>query len=517
MIQSCLWRRASHGLFVLCFVAGCASQPAGTSTQTIDSSASPEAQATPWRIPLTPRPPVEYQDVYPIALGGTYLTNPGMGWQQDAESQHPDLLPETVAYGVRHHIGWNTLNPADGVYDWSALDAELEQAVAQGKQYSFRVQTMAGGNFGGAKLPDWVLEAGAVLMPSGAPDYSNCIYQEKWAAFVDRLIARYDGNLNIAYIDISGYGDFNEWSWGEQTHWDGAWESDVTKGVYDPAAFQSLDGQARRRLADMFIGGAFQHHACRDRNDEVHYVDYSYRGFQRTQLLMPYGGIRQSTQYVASRRRDVGFRFDCLGGESPDRVIAAAGETWRSAPVVFELCQPEAFSLDVAHTVLTQTHGSLVHDNYSALTPAAAQDLMLRVGYRYVLRSARLPMTGAPGEELRISMDWLNTGTSPAYARMGQDFRLHFYLVGQNGQTAVDQILPTDISTWMPADTLGGQPPDYLVDAAIGLSPQLPVGVYKLAVEILDHRTGLPISLGFGTPDAMGRYPLATVTVGEGS
>ncbi len=501
------WTIRLGGLCLTWLLAGCAGQ------QLLPTQ--PAKPSAPAIKTVTPRPSVKYHEVQFLALDGAYLSNPGMGWQQDVKSDHPDVLPETVAYSVRHDIAWLVLNPAEGIYDWSALDAELERAVSQGKQYSFRVQTMSGGTFGGEKVPDWVLRAGATLTASGGPDYSNCTYQEKWAEFVDALIARYDGNLSIAYIDISGYGDFNEWSWGDQTEWDDAWATASITGAYDPADFETLDGQARRRLADMFIGESFSHHACRDKGSQIHYVDYSYAGFQHTQLVMPYGGVRQSSQYVAWRRRDVGFRFDCLGAEDPNRIITLAGDIWRWAPVAFELCPPDRFSMDVARLELMDSHGSLVHDNFSALSTDEAKSLMLGVGYRYVLRSALVPDIAVPGDDLHVTMNWQNVGTAPAYPRMGQDFKLHLYLIGDSGQAALDGLVPTDVSAWMPADIPGGIPPDIPVIVTLHLPAELPAGKYELKAAIVDARTGLPIQLGFDGPDSNGRYLLATVTVGE--
>ena len=488
-------------------IVGCAPQgaPIATAFPALTSTTVPTS---------TPRL-VHYVEVHPPVLDGVYLTNPGMGWQQDIKSENRDILPETVAYAVRRDLAWSVLNPAEGIYDWSALDAELTQAMSAGKQYSFRVQTMSGGVFGGARVPEWVLQAGAVILPSGEPDYSNCTFQDKWGEFVNSLAARYDGNPNIAYIDISGYGTFNEWADSDQTQTDPAWETAAATHAYAASAFQSLDGQARRRLADMFIGQSFQQHACRDHRNQVHRVDYAYSGFQHTQLIMPYSSILQSTQYVAWRRPDVGFRFDCLGGGNPDKIIAAAGDTWQRAPVVFELCPPDDFSLAVARSVLMQAHGSLVHDNFSALTFDDAKNLMLNVGYRYVLHSATVPETATPGDGLFIRMDWQNTGSAPAYPRMGQQFELHLYLIAADGQAALDGTAPVDVAAWMPAAVPGAVLPDNLVNLTMHLPDGLPAGVYQFEVAIIDLRTGQPVQLGFGQRDASGRYPVAPVQVGE--
>ncbi|HEX8991332.1 MAG TPA: DUF4832 domain-containing protein [Anaerolineales bacterium] len=456
-------------------------------------------------------PPTVYLETHPSTVDDTYLSNPGIGWQRGSNPQGLVDLPETVAYAVRSTIAWAVLNPAEGVYDWSVLDSELEQAISAGEQFSFRVYTMAGEGFGGQRIPGWVRTEGATLQSSGEPDYSNCVYQQRWGDFVNALIQRYDGNPNIAFIDISGYGSFNEWDWGDETEWDPAWKDAFTTGTPGPWAFQTLDGQARRRLADMFIGGTFARHECRAQNGQIESVDYAYDGFRKTQLVMPFAGINQSTQYVRARRIDVGFRYDCLGRQKDEQlVIQAAGDTWRHAPVVFELCDPSYYTTESAQAVSQQTHASLIHDNGSELDVQTLANLLQNVGYKYVLQSAKLSGTVQAGSTLSLSMVWHNVGLAPAYPKMGQDFRLHVYLVAGTGQgTPVDELVSADIATWMPADSPGGKPPDNSILAELKIPSSLESGTYEVKVAILDQRTGQPIQLGLKDPDGEGRYLVA--------
>ncbi len=466
----------------------------------------------------TPTPPVvEVREIRPALLQGKYLANPGIGWQADGDVSSPVDLPETVAYADRRTISWRTLNPAKGEYDWSALDAELDQATAAGEQFSFRVYSMAGQLSGGQRMPQWVLKEGVALTPSGEPDYSNCVYQQRWGEFVDALVQRYDGNPNIAFIDISGYGDFNEWSWQDQTQWDEEWKNAYQNGSPDPAAFKTLDGQARRRLADMFIGGSFSQHACRDGHGRTSLVDYAYPGFRQTQLVMPFAGINQSTQYVHWRRSDVGFRYDCLGRSADDRlVLDAARNAWQRAPVVFELCSQEQFSMASALTVLQRTHGSLVHDNGHNQDVEKLRALLSNVGYRYALRSASLAESPRAGGQLSLSMIWQNLGWAPSYPGMGQNFQLHLLLVDASGQQApIDEIVPVDIAAWMPAEDLLQSPPENKVDFTLSLPTRLRTGAYELKVAIIDQRTGRPIQLAFEGVDANGRYLIDTIQINQ--
>jgi hypothetical protein len=423
-------------------------------------------------------------------------------------------------YPHRSEISWQQLNPAEGIYRWEILDGFLEAAISQGKQLSFRVYTMRGESFGGHQIPDWVLEDGAQLLPSGEPDYSNCVYQQRWGEFVEALRVRYDGNPNIAFIDISGYGNFSEWSWrDEQTRWDYTWEKAYEDGKASRETMRNLDSQARRRLADMFIGGSFEKHRCRGTNRRIQTIAYDYPGFQTTQLVMPYAGIRQSTQYVFTQRPDVGFRYDCLGrSDSDTEIIEGLGieleQIWRQAPIVFEFCgYLEDDFLVPAEELLQAAHGSLVHDNLIEYRDERAiRDLMRNVGYRYVLHHISYPSEVQSGESMEMEMIWQNVGYAPSYPKMGQIFRLEFSLVDEQGKMAAVFPIEADIASWMPADPFGSVPPEYEITQSI-LIPPIPPGTYITHIAIIDTRTGKPIRLAIGEQDLDGRYILDEIKV----
>jgi hypothetical protein len=460
-----------------------------------------------------PPPTTEVLQITPLKLD-TYLTNPGMGWQDDPQSVTSMNIPETVSYSDRQKIGWAKLNPAEGVYDWSSLDAQLNQAIRDGKQFSFRIYTYVGEEYGGNMVPAWVRAKGARFLPSGEPDYSSCAYQEAWGEFVDELIRVYDGNPNIAFIDISGYGNFNEWSWqGAQTEWDQQWANDYENGTPSAASFQTLDGQARRRLVDAFIGGSFDGHQCRAQNGEIILVNYSYPGFRKTQLLMPYAGILQSTQYAYSRRTDIGFRHDCLGRDGAalyDKVGFQINKIWKNAPVVYELCRPNEVDLEGAGRLLQMTHASIVHNNSSHYPQEQLEEMLSEVGYRYFLKSADLSVGG---RSVDIAMEWQNTGFAPSYPRMGQDFRLYFDLVDRSGLPVFRELIPADISAWQPAAASQTEPPGYRISHRFQIPSSVLDGTYQAGLTILDLRTGKPIHLSFEGGNKNGVYILSPITI----
>ncbi len=451
-------------------------------------SASPAAAAT----------------VHPAGVS-TYLPNPGIGFQAMHDLASP-VLPETVAYR-RPQYGWDAQNPAEGIYDFTAVDADLATAVSLGKQFSFRIYTMRGETFGGHKVPAWVVAKGAVIQ-SGQPRYSNCVYQQYWADFVEQMRLRYDGDPDIAYIDISGYGNFNEWSWQTQTEWDDDFANPTT-----------LDGMARKRLADMFLGGSGTI-TCSLSGGGTQSVSYSYPGFQQTQLVMPYAGIQQSTRYVASRRADVGFREDCLGSpEHTDDMLVKVGDVidgvWPNAPVVYELCGEE--DLAAATDVLETTHGSAVHENGGDNVVAELYDLLRFAGYRFALDEATFPDASFPTGSLAVDLTWNNLGLAPAYARMGQDFEARFYLLEGDGDVAASWVLASDPNDWMPADPAGSAAPDQTVSQSLSLPMGLTLASYTAAVGIFDLRRGEHIAIANAGLDAENRLPLGTIAFGDGS
>ena len=436
-----------------------------------------------------------------------YLVNPGIGWQFGPDPNGVNI-PETVAYSIRREIGWSILNPAEGIYDWEALDAQLSDAVQSGKQFSFRVYTMIGEPFGGHMVPDWVIQKDNMLLPTGEPDYSNCSYQEEWSKFVEQLIIRYDGNPNIAFIDISGYGDFNEWSWQSvQTTWDDKWADTYPVGQGSAEDFQTLDGQARRRLVDMFIGGDYSSHNCHQSDGTVLSMPYSYKGFQKTQLVMPYAGIAQSTQYVVSRRSDVGFRFDCLGNPEMDFYQKIGDEIlkiWKNAPIVYELCSPFRVDLENAREVLRKTHGSMIHDNGSTESYYDLLSLAGEAGYKYFLSSAKV---GMENRRLIVQMNWINIGLAPNYPGMGQDFALKLYLEDEVGEKKIYLPVNTDISNWLPAGS-GETPLQNEVDVSFDIPENTDSGNYVLKTSIIDLRTEKHILLAINDTNNDGSFTI---------
>ncbi|MFZ0738884.1 MAG: DUF4832 domain-containing protein [Candidatus Acidiferrales bacterium] len=162
---------------------------------------------------------------------GTALVNPSMGWifyyyddnltQFNSSISSTDTLDYFPGLSVVYmRLAWSYLEPVEGIFDWTLLDGPAQRFIANGKKIAFRFTTSESDSPSFA-TPKWVQEAGAKgyyfekskgVVTSGThwePDYDDPVYLSKLAGFLQALAARYDGNPNVAFIDVA-FG-----TWGE--------------------------------------------------------------------------------------------------------------------------------------------------------------------------------------------------------------------------------------------------------------------------------------------------------------
>lgn len=133
-----------------------------------------------------------------------------------ALADQDDALPGAVldnpnVDGLALRYSWKQLEPREGVFNWSPIDAQVTAAAKHRKKVSLGVTA-------GIRTPDWVYAAGAGYYsfiwdkPWGAPICSSQripipwdpVYLAKWDAFVRALGARYAHNSNVVYVKITG-------------------------------------------------------------------------------------------------------------------------------------------------------------------------------------------------------------------------------------------------------------------------------------------------------------------------
>jgi len=162
---------------------------------------------------------------------GEALANPGMGWVlhhydniafnyggELAPSDTVDDFPGVTVVYLR--IAWSYLEPEEGRFVWSVLDTAAQRWLDKGKQIALRISCSE--SFMRYATPPWVEKAGAKgynftprtgVDPNGPywePDYDDPVFLEKLDHFLAALADRYDGNPEVAFIDVGSVGVWGE-------------------------------------------------------------------------------------------------------------------------------------------------------------------------------------------------------------------------------------------------------------------------------------------------------------------
>ena len=429
--------------------------------------------------------PVEIDDV---------LVNPGMGittfqrfngqelnpaftWSErgpveklpDA-AQKPDFPETSIAY-LRWY--WSALEPEPGKFHWEIIDLALEEAARHDQRLAIRLMPYSDRD----PLPAWYRDSGArrankATDKDGAiwqPDFSDPLFLKYWGELVAEAGKRYDGNATLDSVDISSIG-----YWGE------GWSS------YMPAF------SAQQPLIDIWLNS-----------------------FRRTTLLMNFD---EPEALAYGTRHGAGWRLDCLGDMRakdpemldiyPQQVVRSGiQDVWQHAPVSLETCgtpstwKRDGFDVNYILNQALRWHITSLNVKSSPIPPEWKKqftDFEKHMGYRFILRRLEYPAKATPGEEIPIHMWWLNAGVAPIY----RHYRLAVEL--QSAQKSLVLHLPADVTKWLPGDAV--------VDQSLQISRDLPPGIYRFRVALLDPETNKPaVSLAIKGRRADGWYDLGSL------
>ena len=186
----------------------------------------------------TPAPTVDARVTVRPADHGRALVNPGMGFvlhhydnslvsygSKLAPSDPLDDFPGLSTVYLR--LAWSYVEPEEGRFDWSVVDTTAQRWIARGNKIALRFS--ASESDPGVGAPLWVkaagakgyfFEAGKGVVPEAPglpwePDFDDPVFLAKLDRFLAAAAARYDGDPNVAFVDVGSFG-----IWGEgQTFW----------------------------------------------------------------------------------------------------------------------------------------------------------------------------------------------------------------------------------------------------------------------------------------------------------
>lgn len=343
---------------------------------------------------------------------GRALVNPSMGWvlhhydnsleKYGSKLALEDTVDDYPGVSVIYlRLAWGLLEPEEGRFNWSLVDAPAQKWIAKGKQIALRLSASESGME--YATPKWVERAGAKgyrFTPGKGeeaqgrcwePDYNDPVFLAKLENFLKAAAARYDDSPHVAFVDVGSFG-----VWGEgHTYWS-------TKRPYDAATV-------------------------------IRHLELHARVFRKTLLaanddFVSHGRGPESI----SKARELGMtlRDDSILVEPPPRSwyhAEMASAFWPRLPVVLE---SEHYGSSVKKNAWGD--GSLYlkaveeyHAAYASVhwwprefleaNRGVVEAINRRLGYRLQLVSAAWPYAANRGESTEVRWTWRNAGVAPCY------------------------------------------------------------------------------------------------------
>ncbi len=448
----------------------------------------------------------EYTVVRPADTGAA-LVNPGMGWTMHFYSNRPenygsrlepsDTLEDFPGLSVVYlRVPWAYLEPEEGQFNWAMLDTPAQRWIAEGKRVALRLTCSE--NWMKFATPEWVAQAGArgtfyqygsgpaEQGPSWDPIFDDPVFLRKLDAFLAAAAARYDGNPNVAFIDIGSFG-----LWGEgHTH----------------ASSRQDDIEIQKRHIDLHLRHFRKTQLC---------ISDDFAGHDRPGSEFPI------TDYALSK--GVTLRDDSILVQPPPRSWYHAGmaqKFWPVLPVILEhehydaskargAWKPELLlqAVEDYHASYMSIHGwprILLEENRGVI-----DQINRRMGYRLHPAEVAWPAVIRAGEHFTVRWVWSNKGVAPCLPGAYPALTL------KDARGGIVSVL-TDETLDLKTLRVGppGEAPDTRHESVFRVAlhaPATPPGVYDLHVSA-GLRDGTPtLALPLQHDDGQRRYRLGTI------
>lgn len=438
--------------------------------------------------------------VKPAGLQGP-LTNPGIGVASFHDGYGERLTAEQYPdTGIEYQrFYWRDLEPQEGKYNFALVDQAFAVAARHRPAMNVGLRFMALEDpASGSRIPDWLIKKGikGTWTPDGktfVPDLDDGMFIKYAQKLLAAFGKRYDGNPELAYVDIGLVGSWGEWH-------------NSNFPTLPPLAQRYTTAQLNR------------------------YVDMHFDAFPHTPKIMLISG-GETLAYAA--KRGAGWRADCWGDwhnftpdwshmrdDYPQRLAAANqawsgfDNAWQKAPVSLEICGYMAEWQSVQHYTRQQVqdtydwalahHASTLNLKSRAI-PAEYRDIVDKaletLGYRFRMVALTHQRSLYSGQKIILNSHWQNDGVAPIYLR----YWLAYRLVNDSGQAVLQGVTPDDIRTWLP----GEHESDFTLATRSDFAP----GHYWLEVALVNDQKQPRINLSNDGKRADGWYRLSSITV----
>lgn len=445
---------------------------------------------------------------------GMALVNPGMGWTMHFYSnllenygsrlEPSDVLEDFPGLSTVYlRLPWAFVQPEEDRYSWEVLDTPAQSWIQAGKRVAFRITATE--NWMQSATPEWVYVAGARFYEVNGykePEYDDSVFLAKLDSFLERMARRYDGNPNVAFIDIGHFG-----MWGEG-------HTVLTTPVHG----KEWGLETQKRIVDLYC-----------------------KHFRSTQLVISDDFAGHDAKVVHASiidyalSRGVTLRDDSILVQPRPRHwyhSEMAGLFWPTMPVVLEhehmLGSMERGAWD-RELLLRSVED--YHASYMSIHCWPRQELEenrdvirrinLRLGYRLQNTYVQWPDTVKKGKPFEIVSEWRNAGVAPCYGGGFPCFTIKDSLGGVVSVMVDESLdvrgLRVDAPDKAPAERLRTDcvVAQVFANSMGNFARTCPTGTFSLYIS-LGRADGTPVyALPYGDDDGHLRYRVGSITIVE--
>jgi hypothetical protein len=378
------------------------------------------------------------------ALDNSLLINPGKGFVECHGTSAYTKNVIGVGYG---RCAWSVLEPEEGVFNWSRIDNLITAYAPYGLKIGWRGMNYDTGVGLQYATPAWVFKSGTnpqtgSVYPAGAasveqPDPSSPtgtqilpanmedpVFLARMKEFITAFGKRYNGNPNIAFLDIGDYGN-----WGEQNAFriGNITPAQLKDDYFKPyfAAFPNtqliINSNNSDMYNDIYIWAVAQGAgARRDGICSKWCVDGS-------QVLIAYPHAPAVLEYGNDWR-----------GMLADGIDPKSGFPWASPDELLKYVNGGKAS-----------YVQFFPEFYVA-NKAACQAIGNKMAYHFILQEAAVPSKIRADVPFQFKLKWLNDGVAPIY----EPCYVSVALLDSNDQVVAREWLTgSDPKSWMPDES----------------------------------------------------------------
>ncbi len=426
------------------------------------------------------------------------LVNPMMGWvahhydnvisSYGSKLSYDDTLDDFPGLSTIYlRLAWSYIEPEEGQYNWSWVDGPAQRWIDKGLKVAFRFSSTE--SFMRYATPKWVEDAGAEgynftpgkedpTGPYWEPEYDDPVFLAKLENFLAAAAKRYEGNPNVAFVDVGSFG-----VWGEGH----TWASTQRKW---PASTLIRHMELYRKHFPKTLLAA---------ND-----DFSFQGDETIQYALEQGMTLRDDSIMVANKPNSWYHAEMAQDFWPHQPVVLESEHYGGS-VGRGAWYPGGYleAIEAYHASYASIHWW--PREFLEAERAEIDQINQRLGYRLQLREASWPSEVKPGEAFELASKWANAGVAPCYPGGHLAWTL---LTPKGGVATVAVDGDFDVRTLEVGPS--GEAPEQLVVSKLRLPEILAPGEYTLAVSVgqLDGTPTLALPLA-------GKLPYKRYLVGK--